>query len=266
MIENGAVSSTTTINVTPITFNGVSVAPLEASLAIQSILSGGFTETGGGVLQLNAQDLYSGETVISAGSMLTIGVQNAGSRFSQLDLMAGTILNLAGASTVWGSMEGSGTVFNSLAGITTNGASTATLTVGLDNTTTTFSGAFSRNNDATPADVSVTKVGTGTMYLTGTANLTSTATLAGTASTGALTVEQGLVVYGDPATGAGTGGFQTTALLTGGALTLDNSILNINNRLNGSVGGAAQPENGTATQAGEAAGSEPAEGSEPKAE
>jgi autotransporter-associated beta strand protein len=68
----------------------VSVAPLEASLAIQGILSGGFTLTGGGVLQLNAPDLYSGETIITAGSTLLIGVANAGSRFSQLDLMSGT--------------------------------------------------------------------------------------------------------------------------------------------------------------------------------
>ena len=198
-METGGISSTTTINVSPIMFNGVSVAPLEASLAIQGIVGGGFTLTGGGVLQLNAPDLYSGETIISGGSTLLLGVANAGSRFSQLDLLPGTFLNLAGASTTLGSLEGAGTVWNSLASTTTNGASTSTLTVGLDNTTTTFSGAFSRNNDATPADVSVTKVGTGTMYLTGTANLAAPSTTLTVASvTSGLTVGESVTGFGIP--------------------------------------------------------------------
>jgi autotransporter-associated beta strand protein len=176
------------------------------------------------VLQLNAQDIYSGPTDISAG-MLNTGITNAGSRFSQLAIASGATLNLDGFTTVWGSLTGSGTVFNSL-------ASGSVLTVGYDGTSTTFSGAFSRNSDGTLADVSLTKIGAGTLTLNGTANITA-GTLAGTASTGTLTVEQGTVVYGDSATGAGTGGFQTNTVV-GGELLLDNAAGNVNNRLNGS--------------------------------
>ncbi len=235
----------------------------------------GFTKTGAGVLQLNAPEVYTGGTTISLG-MLNTGVQGAGSRFSQLNLAGASILNLAGFSTAWGSLTGSGTVFNSLASTATSGASTAVLTVGLDNTTTTFSGAFSRNNDGDSGgrlrdqgrhghDVSH---GHGESHLhihdaDGSqhhgaqrrpvrewiwhscghghclhrerdddyaqpgaddrdhqretvlfGNVTSlsaanTGALPGSASTGTLTVEQGSVVYGDPSTGAGTGGFQT---------------------------------------------------------
>jgi autotransporter-associated beta strand protein len=192
-----------TIDAEPILVAGQSVAPLEASLAIQGIVNlGGFTKTGAGVLQLNAQDIYTGGTVIADG-MLNTGVTNAGSRFSQLTLDSGAILNLDGFSTVWGSLSGAGTVFNSL-------ASSSLLTVGYDGTSTTFSGAFSRNNDGTPADVSLTKIGAGTLTLTGAANLTP-GTLVGTSSTGTLTVEQGTVDY----SGAGTGGFQTNTVLGG---------------------------------------------------
>ncbi len=60
-----------TIDAEPILVNGKSVAPLEASLALQSIVSGGFTKTGAGVLQLNSQDIYTGATNISAGMLNT---------------------------------------------------------------------------------------------------------------------------------------------------------------------------------------------------
>jgi autotransporter-associated beta strand protein len=212
----------TTIDAEPILIDEQNVAPLEASLAIQSILSGGFTKTGAGALQLNAQDLYAGATNITAG-MLNTGVNNAGSPFSALTLATGSILNLDGFNTVWGSLSGSGTVFNSI-------ASVSTLTVGYDNTSTFFSGAFSRNSDALPADVSLTKIGAGTLTLTGVANITP-ATLAGSGSTGTLTVAQGAVTY----SGAGTGAFQTNTVLTGGELLLDNTAANVNNRLNGSA-------------------------------
>ena len=144
-----------TIAVSPISVNGVAdVDSLRATLGIQAIVgsAGGITKTGNGVLQFNAQYYSTGAFNVSAGGIKT-GVTNAGSRLSRLNLGAGTRFDLNGLNTVWGSLAGTGDVFSS--------TGTPTLSVGFDNTSSTFSGRLMRFNDASYG--LLTKVGNGVL-------------------------------------------------------------------------------------------------------
>jgi autotransporter-associated beta strand protein len=218
-------ASANTVNVAPINANGLDVAPLQAAFALQGIVgtTGGINKTGNGVLQFNAQAHYSGPTTVTAGGIRS-GVTFGGSRLSALTLNSGTHLNLNGATTVWGSLAGSGTVFNS-------STTAATLTVGFDNTSTTFSGQLKRFNDAVVNGVALQKIGTGTLTMTAAQAFAS-------GTTGAITVNGGALKYMDAGaafqgtTGTGGSGGGTFSVNNGALLALDNSgSANVNNRL-----------------------------------
>jgi autotransporter-associated beta strand protein len=222
-------ASPNTISVGSIDVNGATdVAPLQAALSVQGLVgsSGGITKSGAGVLQLSAQQTFSGDLNVAAGGV-RIGITNGGSRFSTINLAAGTTLNLAGASTVLGGLAGAGTVYNS--------GGNQTLTFGFNNASTTFSGQIVRFNDGTPSVISLQKVGTGTTTFTGIQTLAS-----GTAGT--ITINGGNLAF----SGAGrwfvsqTGPValaQTFTVNRGGTLTLDNSAGNVDGRLG--LGGPA---------------------------
>ncbi|MGB8169481.1 MAG: autotransporter-associated beta strand repeat-containing protein [Chthoniobacteraceae bacterium] len=227
-----------TITVDPIMVNGVEVAPLQAALAVQSVINsaGGIVKEGTGTLQFNAQQSFTGPVTVNSGG-LRIGVTNAGSRYSRLTLNSGTRLDLNGLSTTLGSLEGSGTVFNS-------SATAGTLTVGFDNTPSTFTGTFRRFNDAAPAALAVTKVGSGTLSLTGVQDAAS-------GSTGAVTVSGGAVAL--TGTGAWFTSTATPALAAtftvnqGGNLALDNAATPLNNRLGMALAGTVNVQGGAFT-------------------
>jgi autotransporter-associated beta strand protein len=149
------------IYVNPIMFNGKDVAPLQPGLNIGDILVGasGYTKDGGGVLGLTAQQSYTGATTVNGGG-LRIGAANAGSQSSAYTLNDGTRLDLNGFSTTLGSVTGTGTVFNSM-------QTTANLSVGANNSSTTFSGLLT---DSLGTQLSLTKVGNGTLTLSNTAS------------------------------------------------------------------------------------------------
>jgi autotransporter-associated beta strand protein len=212
-----------TIDVAPISVNGVAdVDALRPTVAIQAIVgsSGGITKTGNGVLQFNAQYYSTGAFTVAAGGIKT-GVTNAGSRLSRLTLGAGSRFDLNGLNTTWGSLAGSGDIFSS--------TGTPTLSVGFDNTSSTFSGRLMRFNDA--AYGLLTKVGTGVMTF-------DTAQPA-TGSFGAITVSGGGLTY------SGNGKAFVTSpaansifnVQSGTVLALDNTTTNINNRLGAALGG-----------------------------
>ncbi|MDB5322062.1 MAG: putative glycine-rich autotransporter protein [Phycisphaerales bacterium] len=220
-LDFGAAPSTVTVN--PILVNGIDIAPLQAGLILQGISgsAGGITKAGLGMLQLNGQDTFTGPLNVTAGTVtfgalgntVLAGNNVAGSRFSAMNLSAGTRLNVLNDGTI-GSLSG--------AGIVTDASLTArTLNTGFDNTSTTFSGSFSKFTNALPAFLTVNKIGTGTMTLTGVSN-----------DTGNLQVSQGGLTFG----GAGMGVFGTGLILPTGTLTLDNSGTNVNNRLTGGLG------------------------------
>lgn len=215
-----------TITVNPITVNGVSVAPLQPALAIQGwIGSGTVTKAGNGVLQLNAQQVFSGTLNVTAGGVSFGALGNtglaagnaAGSRFASINLASDTYLNLSNTDSTIGSLAGSGTVTNvAITGL----ATLRTFNVGFDGTNTTFSGSLARWSDAFPANFQVNKIGGGTMTLTGVNTTTSN-----------LQVSQGGVTF----SGAGTGVFGTNLILPTGTITLDNSGSNVSNRLGGAT-------------------------------
>ncbi|MCX6847485.1 MAG: autotransporter-associated beta strand repeat-containing protein [Verrucomicrobia bacterium] len=133
-IDLGA--SNRTFNIASTLWNGQDVSALQPALNVQAAMLGtaGFTKTGAGVLGLQAQNSYTGNTTVSAGTIAISANPTgafAGARFSRLDLASATsYLNLNGASALFGSITGSGTV--------TNAASTAgALLVGFDNTNST---------------------------------------------------------------------------------------------------------------------------------
>jgi autotransporter-associated beta strand protein len=144
-------SSVRTITVTgnTTTFNG-----------IVSGAGGGITKLGAATLTLgNSANSYSGPTTVSAGS-LTAGTTNAFSQNSAVTVPSGGTLNLAGFSQIIPSLsDGGGAGGNVLIG---NGIG-GTLTLGGDNTTTTFSGTIS--GTATTSGGGLTKNGTGTFTL-----------------------------------------------------------------------------------------------------
>jgi fibronectin-binding autotransporter adhesin len=109
-----------------------------------------------GTMTLSGSNSYTGATTIDVGGTLAAGSSTAFSPNS--DFTVNGTLDLAGYGNSIGSLSGSGTVTNSS---TTN---SATLTVGGNNTSSTFNGTL-QDGGANPLALTVT--GTGTLTLTG---------------------------------------------------------------------------------------------------
>ena len=150
-----------------------------ASASISSAIggTGGMTKLGSGTLTVSGNNTYSGSTAINAG-ILTASGTSALSSSSTVVLAntAGVTLNLSTNATA-GSLAGGGA----------NGGSVTlgshTLTVGADNTSTTFSGSISGTGG-------LTKTGSGTLTLNGTNSYTGTTTI----NAGTLAVSGGTAI------------------------------------------------------------------------
>ena len=175
--------------------------------------SAGLTKLGAGILALSsAGDTWSGATTITGGVLQLGAAQVLGS--SALVVAAGAEINLNAFGAIFGSLAGDTT---STGGLITNTGASATLTVGSDNTSTTFAGAFTAT---TAANLALTKIGTGTLTLTG--GLSN--------ATGALTVSGGTILLsGNGAVQFGSATADT--LNSGGTLALNNTATNVVNRL-----------------------------------
>src|SRR5271157_4787259 len=133
--------------------------------------TGSVVNLGPGILTLTGTNTYSGGTTISAGT-LQAGSATAFSPNSAFRV--GSILDLNGFNNTIGSLSGNGTVLN-------NGATAATLTVGNDNTNTTFGGVLENGTSV----LQLTKIGAGTLTLTGANTYTGGTTIsAGTLQIG----------------------------------------------------------------------------------
>ncbi|MEZ0265548.1 MAG: beta strand repeat-containing protein, partial [Phycisphaerae bacterium] len=222
-----------TVTVAPNQFNGLTINPLVGDLALTGLTgAAGLTKDGAGVLQFNTQAGYTGATTVNAGG-IKFGAANAGPRWSAVNLNgANTRIDLGGIAGAIGSLTGTGMVVNS-------STTAAALTVGGDNTSTSFAGGvrrFSESAGAVPS-TSLTKVGSGTMTLTGASN-----------AGGTLTVAQGGVSF----TGAtGTGTFGTYLVQAGGTLTTDGATP-VANRLGTATGSTLNIGGGTVNLAGTA--------------
>ena len=112
--------------------------------------SGGLTKIGNGILTLSGANLYTGTTLISAGTLrLSGGAALADTSAVTLANTAGAVLDLNNNSETIGSLAGGGSV--------TLGS--GTLTCGGDNSSTSFAGSISGSGG-------LIKTGTGTFTLT----------------------------------------------------------------------------------------------------
>jgi fibronectin-binding autotransporter adhesin len=105
------------------------------------------TKTGTGTLTLSGANTYTGATTVSAGT-LQLGASNVLSNSTAVTVASGATLNLNNYSDTIGSLAGAGTL--------TLGS--GTLIAGGNNTSTTFSGAFTAGDTGT-----FQKAGTGTL-------------------------------------------------------------------------------------------------------
>jgi autotransporter-associated beta strand protein len=168
--------------------------PLSHSLVAAVSGSGNLTMAGTGTLNLSGNLAYSGSTTISS------GIVQAGSTTGLSPNSAFTvnsILDLNGFNSTIGSLSGNGTVLN-------NGSTTAGLTIGNNNATTTFAGVL---KDGTSI-LQLTKSGSGTLILTG-----------NNTYTGGTTISAGTLQVGN----GGTTGSITGNVADNGVLVFDRS-------------------------------------------
>jgi outer membrane autotransporter protein len=173
--------------------------PLDHALNAVVTGSGDLIMAGTGILALNANNMYSGATIVSAGMVKagsTTGL-SANSAFT-----VNSTLDLNGFDSTIGSLSGTGIVLN-------NGATAATLTVGHDNSNSTFSGVLENGTSV----LQLTKSGTGALTLTGTNTYTGTTTING----GSLIVDGSIA---SPQTLVNTGAF------LGGRGTIGGNVVN----------------------------------------
>ncbi|WP_168192883.1 autotransporter outer membrane beta-barrel domain-containing protein [Undibacter mobilis] len=155
-VQNGGVdfASAVTIanNITmkaSTTFNVDSGSATQNGIVGEDSGSFGLTKTGGGTLTLGGVNNYTGATTISAGTLSTTAA-NAFSSLTAMSIASGAIWNAGSNNQSIGSLAG--------AGIVQTGA--MALTIGGNNTSTTFSGVIGGN-------ASLMKSGTGTLTLSG---------------------------------------------------------------------------------------------------
>ena len=188
---------------------------------ISGQLTGGtnLTKNGAGTLVLSsAANDYGGSTTVNAG-VLQLGVAGAIPNDSALTVASSAYFNLNGFAETVGSLAG--------AGVVTNSGAAATLTVGVDGTSTTFSGSITNQTNA----LSLTKTGVGDLILSGTNTYTGATSVTG----GTLTVNgslgAGSAVNVSGATLDGTGTVNGAVTLSGTAILASTGTLTLNSTL-----------------------------------
>src|SRR5271166_6745210 len=201
---------------------GTFLADAGTSSTLSGVISGvgSFTKDGPGTLTLSGNNAYSGATTVASG-ILQAGSSTALSTSSAFTV--NSVLDLNGFSDTIGSLAGTGTVRN-------NGAASAALTVGADNTTTTFSGVVQNGIGV----LQLTKTGTGTLILTGTNTYT-----------GGTTISAGTLQIGNGSTGSITGN-----IIDNAALSFDRSNAFVINSSISGTGSVAQNGSSTLTLSG----------------
>jgi autotransporter-associated beta strand protein len=195
-----AITIGNTITPAAITFSNSSTNYTVSGAGISG--TGGITETGTGTLTLSNANTYTGATTLASGATLVVGNTNA-LQNSTLNFTNGT-LNFTSTTTAatFGGLQGTNTAQN-LALSNTAGA--VALTVGGNNSTTTYAGKLSGTG-------SVTKSGMGTLTLTGANTYTGATSVSG----GVLVIGAGGAINGTTASVSDTGG---GIVVSGGSLT-----------------------------------------------
>ena len=188
--------------------------------------TGGFTKQGSGTLTLTGSNSYTGATTIAEGSL----VLTSGGVLSD-----STPVNITGATGVLdlSGMTATSQTLGSLAGVAGSSVviGSKSLTVGGDNSTTTFAGVISGT------DGSLTKQGSGTLTLsganayTGATTVTGSGTLIADTSTSAtvLSSTSALVLNGSNFQLTGSPGNARTQIVDGLTINAGQSTIVINN-------------------------------------
>jgi autotransporter-associated beta strand protein len=151
-------------------------------LTLSGVISGagGYTMSGAGTLIIGASSTFTGPLFINAGTVKAGGNFQVSSASSPVTIGGSGALDINGTGAsetlTIGSLAGSGTVLNS-------NTTAKTLSVGGDNTSTTFSGTFGAGGVAGNA---LTKIGSGVFTVSSSAN----------AWTGTKTINSGVLRFG----------------------------------------------------------------------
>uniref|UniRef100_UPI0039AED4A9 Ig-like domain-containing protein n=1 Tax=Shewanella baltica TaxID=62322 RepID=UPI0039AED4A9 len=195
------------------------------AMTISGVISstGGLTKSGAGILSLTGTNTSTGATSIEAGG-LTISSGSSLGDTAAVSVASGATLTLAGGNETIGSLAGGGNVVLGYR-----------LTLGGDNSSSTFSGIISGNGSG------ITKTGTGTFKLTGTNTYSgSTSILAGSLIVnGSISASSGVSVASGGTLG-GTGSLPSVTVASGANLSpgdAGNGILNFTNGLVINTGG-----------------------------
>jgi autotransporter-associated beta strand protein len=180
-----------------ITDNGTLTFSGSAAQTLSGVVSGtgALNQTGAGTLTLPAANTFSGPTTISSGALQVLNalaLQN-----STLNYNGGQVTFSGITAATLGGLGGSQNL-----GLVNGASAAVALTVGGNNSTTTYSGTLSGPGS------SLTKTGTGTLTLTGNNSYTGATTV----SAGTLELPAGGVINGGALGGAGF-------LVDGGTLT-----------------------------------------------
>ena len=187
------------------------------TLTVGGSVSGNFglSLRGAGTLNLGSSNTYTGSTTVNSGvlqlgSSLAIPTGSAAGNVLFTNGAASAVLDLNGNNaTVNGLSQPtpstSNTVINSLSG------GTATLTVGNNNTTSTFGGVLA-DNAGTGGVLALTKIGAGTLTLMGNESYT-----------GATTISAGRLQLGTGVAGQDASIAASTGLANSGTLTASNA-------------------------------------------
>ncbi|WP_168171904.1 PKD-like domain-containing protein [Algoriphagus sp. A40] len=188
-------------------------------LTVSSIISGAFnlTKDGAGTFTLSGANTYTGATIVNNGTLRAGAGPQAFGVNSAVTLAntAGAILDLNGNNNTIGSLAGGGAT----GGNVTLG--TGTLTLGNNNSSTTYAGVISGTGG-------ITKTGTGTLTLSGVNTFTGSTTISlGTlqlGATGGLPDASPVVLAGGIIRTGATAGFSDTAGTLGLAGTTNSTM------------------------------------------
>ena len=135
-----------------VTLTGTGVVAAGSIVTGAISTAGGLIKDGVGITQMNANTTYAGTTWIKAGRLIANTATSIPAR-SAITIDAGAVLETK-AANIWGSIAGAGNV--------TNTGAARIVTIGRDDTSTSFSGTIT---STTAANVAITKIGAGTLTL-----------------------------------------------------------------------------------------------------